>query len=343
MSTHEVNIISIEAIDPHPEAERLELVRIGQWTCIAKKGEFRSGDRAIHVEPDYCVPVDHPLFSFLKDEKKLYDHRARIRVRKLRGIYSEGLLVPVPEEFAHLPVGTNLAEELRIVRYVPRPTVNDVDRPRFNGFHELPPALFSPVYDLENVQKYHALFTVGEPVVITEKLHGTGFRAVFTRNRDGQDEIFIGSRRNWMRSGGTDVYWKAANHYPGIFDLCRQHRDTIFYGEVFGWVQDLHYGAMPGEVYLALFAAFRLGQWFSIFDNHRITIPRDFGVPIVPIVEDGSFSLDHVRSVSMGQSLWPGANHIREGVVVTPIVERHDAPIGRIALKCINNAYLERG
>lgn len=39
------------------------------------------------------------------------------------------------------------------------------------------------------------------------------------------------------------VYWLAVKQNPWIEDLCRSHPDYIFYGEIFGWVQKLRYGA----------------------------------------------------------------------------------------------------
>ena len=342
MSQHEVNIVEIRNVEQHPDADRLDIVHIDGWNCIVRKGEFALGDRAIYVEPDYLVPVDNPAFAFLANEK-LYDGKARIKVRKLRGFYSQGLLIPVPGHLAHFPVGSNVLDHLGIERYVPRPSrLDDPNRPIYRGFHCTPPKIVSPVYDLESLQRYFQVFEPGEPVIVTEKMHGTGFRAVYTKNRDGQDEMFVGSRRNWMKQEGEDVYWRAANCYPGIFDLCREHRDTIFFGEVFGWVQDLRYGANPGEIFLALFSAFN-GQWLSIYDDHRATIPGKYGVKIVPILADIPFDLEKVRELAEGDSTWWGADCIREGVVITPVVERTHPKIGRVALKAVSNAYLGRG
>jgi hypothetical protein len=36
------------------------------------------------------------------------------------------------------------------------------------------------------------------------------------------------------------------------------------------------------------------------------------------------------------------AKHIREGVVVTPVVEREDMRLGRVALKSVSEKYLLR-
>src|SRR5437868_1923176 len=88
MSRHEVPIVRIAAVEPHPQADRLEIVRLWGYTCVVGKGQFRAGDLACYVPPDSVVPSGPP-FEFLGD------HRL-IRVRRYRGVVSQGLLIPAP-------------------------------------------------------------------------------------------------------------------------------------------------------------------------------------------------------------------------------------------------------
>ena len=60
-------------------------MRIWGYTACVAKGLFRPGDLAAYLPPDSLVP-DTPEFAFLGE------HR-RIKVRRLRGIYSQGLLI----------------------------------------------------------------------------------------------------------------------------------------------------------------------------------------------------------------------------------------------------------
>lgn len=62
----------------------------------------------------------------------------------------------------------------------------------------------------------------------------------------------------------------------------------------------------------------------------------DFEMQSIP------FDFDTICTLAEGPSLVPGANHIREGVVVTPWNERYDEQIGRVKLKWVSAAYLER-
>jgi hypothetical protein len=65
-------------------------------------------------------------------------------------------------------------------------------------------------------------------------------------------------------------------------------------------------------------------------------------LPWVPAVYVGAYDEALVEMASDGASLMPGADHLREGIVVRPLIERTDPEIGRVQLKIVSNAYLER-
>ena len=95
MSTHSVTVIEIKEVRPHDNAERLEIVPIGGWQAVVKKGQFKLGDRAIYIQPDYTVPTARPEFAFLAKEGR---SRHRLKAIRLRGVLSYGLLISVPED-----------------------------------------------------------------------------------------------------------------------------------------------------------------------------------------------------------------------------------------------------
>ena len=118
MSTHKVEIIEIGEVLTHSNADRLEKIHILGWQCCVGKGDFKTGDKAIYIEPDYLCDLSHPSFAFLKKEGET-KQKERIKVRKFKGQISQGLIIPVPSDLAELPVGTNVIEQLGIERYEP--------------------------------------------------------------------------------------------------------------------------------------------------------------------------------------------------------------------------------
>lgn len=112
-------IVTVDAITPIKKADFIELATIGGWQCIVKKGEFKVGDPALYCEIDSLLPITHPVFAFLAERKEglktFHDVvYSRIRTMKMKGEVSQGLLVPVPDEYRSSPVGTNLTNLLGV-------------------------------------------------------------------------------------------------------------------------------------------------------------------------------------------------------------------------------------
>ena len=115
-------IVTIDDIQVHPHADKLELAIIGGWQVCCKIGEFKKGDLALYCEIDSLVPTARSEFTFLEartaDMKSVDDvSYARIKTIKIRKELSQGLLVPVPAEFRKKPTGTVLTKELGILKY----------------------------------------------------------------------------------------------------------------------------------------------------------------------------------------------------------------------------------
>lgn len=339
MSDHAIEVVRVDQIEPHPHADRLEIIRVWGWQCIVRRGDFTRGQLAVYIPPDFTVPVTHPSFGFLG--KKEGQERHRVKVIKLRGVVSQGLLVPIPEGGFELRVGDDVSEWLDIRRYEPPIKTGSLigSQPRVETSGG-PSGLYCPKFDIESFQRYPTLFKIGEPVIITEKIHGANARYVYARDTDGQYRMFCGSRTNWWKESADNLWWRALNAHLSIKEWCKQFPDYTIYGEVFGQVQSLRYGSKPGEVFFAAFAVLDpAGRWMDIAD---LASPCLYGLPWVPILYRGPFYSHLLPEYSEGLSTWPGANHIREGCVVQPQWERTDLRIGRLILKYVSNTYLER-
>lgn len=326
MSTHHVPLIEIDKIIPHANADTLEIVLIDGWTVVAKKGEFRVGSKAIFVQPDYMVPLDREEFSSLRSFSANSTY-LRIRPRKIRGVISHGLLVHPSTDIAALPVGTNLMTMLGIVRYEPVEKNNIeplscAEWPKIKEFGK---------FGLEDLLTYMHLIKSGEMVVLTEKIHGTFGKYVW---HDGK--LYVGSRNNWLRQEKPSWWSSVAKYEPNIEKWCREHPNTILCGEIYGPVQNYTYGQK--KVRFAGFAAF-CERWMNsevLFESLY-----KFKVPHVPVLKVMPFTLQTIMELAELSSHVPGAgeNHPREGIVVTPRIERWSPTIGRIALKYISNRY----
>lgn len=327
MSTHSVNVISIEAVLPHANAERLEIVPVGGWQAVVKKGQFRPGDRAVYIQPDYTVPTARPEFSFLAKDGK---DRHRLRAVRLRGALSFGLLIPVPEDVADADVGACVMERLGVARYEPpvkafRGGGDDQQLPEADW-----PSVYAPKFDIESIQNFLDAIQEGEPVVATEKLHGANARYLW---HDGR--LFIGSRTRWLKPDAVNDWSRAVT--PEMRAWLEANPDTTLFGEVYGPVQSLKYGLT--EARFAAFAALKNDIWLNV---PELFMSLDAaGVARVPVVYSGPFDFDQIKVLAETDSRVGGAGHMMEGVVIVPAVERHDPDFGRVALKHISARYWE--
>lgn len=331
MSTHSVNIIEVGEVRAHGNADKLEIVPVNGWQAVVRKGEFKSGDSAIYIEPDYTVPTDRPMFAFLAKEGKA---RHRLKAVRLRGVLSYGLLIPCPEELSLCPVGWDVMEWLGVERYVPPMKAAAV-----LAGDALPeaewPQLYSPKFDVESYQKWPNVIEPGEQVWVTEKIDGANARYVFHNGR-----LYLGSRSQWLKDEGTHIWKRAIDATPAIRAWCEAHPDVILFGEVYGWVQSLRYGAAQGEVRFAAFAALNRDRWIDLPDLYASLTTH--GVPVAPMLWRGPFNLEAVQKVAELDSGAATENgHMREGVVIVPEVERRHPEIGRVALKLISNRFWE--
>ena len=114
----------ITQLIPHPNADRLDLVKILGFQCVTQKGLYKEGDEVIFVQPDTILPDSEWAVEYKKYSPK------RIKAIKLRGEFSEGVIIPlslVNEFFKEIPIiGQDCSHELGIIKYDP-PVPQDLD------------------------------------------------------------------------------------------------------------------------------------------------------------------------------------------------------------------------
>lgn len=332
MSTHAVRIIEIEDLRPHDNAEKLEIVPIGGWQAVVGKGQFKKGDRAVYIEPDYVVPTTRPEFAFLAKYGK---EKHRLKAIRLRGVLSFGLLIPVPEDLKDKAVGDDAMEALGIERYIPKrprqfgPSLGDAQSLPMEDW----PRGFTPKFDLENIQNYMHVFKPGDIVFITEKIDGANARFIYS---DGK--FHVGSRSRWLKPESENIWTKVVQKYPGITTFCKRNTGVTLYGEVYGPVQSLKYGL--DEVEFRAFAALRAdGTWIDYGDLTRLCFSN--GIPWAPVLYVGPFDFKVVKSLAEEDSVIGPPGHMKEGVVITASPERMHERHGRMSLKYISNRFWE--
>src|SRR5687767_5841424 len=175
---------TITAINPHPNADRLELATVYGFQVIVGKNLFKPGDKAIYVPIDSILPDALEIVLFPPDSKiKLHHHR--VRQIKIRGLASQGMLI-YPKELVdyydfgslgkYLKEETDLRDILGIKKYEPPEPKN------YTGTQERPQSrkklnpLFHKYNGVNNIKWLPNFFQENEEIWVQEKLHGTNCR-----------------------------------------------------------------------------------------------------------------------------------------------------------------------
>jgi RNA ligase (TIGR02306 family) len=345
MSTFTCPVVEIGKIGKHPNADTLSITHVGAFPVVFRTGEYETGDRAVFVPEESLVPVQ-PAWEFLWKHrtnagKEIRDKDRVIKALKLRGIFSCGLLMPLPTykiqlengsmvtlEEEDFVLGDDMSSTLGITKYEPPEKVST------GGDNDPLPGWLTVYTEIENIRKYPDVLVPGEEVVITEKIHGTNAR--FAAH---DKQIVIGSHHNCKKQNDSNVWGKWFNR-ERIDMVCATYLDLVFFGEIYGPVQKgYHYGLK--EPQFILFDIFELqNRQYMHWDVVKI-LAEDIGFKHATELYRGPWeSIEHAEQFADGQSTLPLAEHNREGCVIKPLVERWDETVGRVALKLIGQEYL---
>ena len=103
MLTDKRELASIEIVgglEPIEGADRIELATVRGWNVVVAKGDFQVGDQVLYCEVDAALPLSDPRFAFLAPRGAKTYGGQRVHVLKtirLRGQYSQGLILPLAE------------------------------------------------------------------------------------------------------------------------------------------------------------------------------------------------------------------------------------------------------
>lgn len=348
MSTLRVTA-EVLTVHEHPNADALELAQVGLYRAVVAKGAYRTGEAALYIPEQSVLPTG------LVEELGLTGRLAgsgsdRVKAVRLRGELSQGIVCR-PEALADVDLalaaaeGTDFAERLGIVKWVPPIP------PTMSGDVEAAPDLL-PWVDIENIQRYPDIFEPGEPVILTEKLHGSACLLTYVAD---EERVYVsskgfGSKSLALTEDPRNLYWRAVRGH-GVPEAAARLAERLgarrigVFAEVYGaGVQDLTYGA-DGRRDTLGYAVFDVSaeidgevRWLDAAEL------LDGELPLVPRLFEGPYDSERVLEIATGRETVSGRGlHLREGVVIRPAVERYSpATGGRAIAKAVSGAYLTR-
>jgi RNA ligase (TIGR02306 family) len=261
-------VARITEIKEIPGADNIEQAVVGGWSCITKKGEYKPDDLVVIATTDAVIPQEISdaigVTNYLRSGQ-------RVRTIKLKGVYSECLIIPSYiislkqmkiYDLKGLKAGADLMDVLKIYKY--EPPVKQItlaggrkikykDNPNFQVYYKFP-----------NIKNVPGIFTEEDTVEITRKLHGTNARYGIVRktkislwdrvkklfgNKWVEYEFVYGSHNVEKGSDSqgfydTDVWREISDRYnikEKLWNFVKWYENTsligsgvILYGEIYG-------------------------------------------------------------------------------------------------------------
>lgn len=345
------SVQTVNAVEPIPNADAIEKIRVLGWWVVVKKGEHRVGDKLVYCEIDSLLP-ERPEFEFLRagsfkpaqeDSTGAVTLPAgfRIKTAKLRGQVSQGICFPLTILPADAPTdeGADVTERLGILKWEPPAPAGMGGKMKIKG----PFPGFLPRTDETRVQVLESVLerNRGKTFYVTEKLDGTSFTA-FLR----QGEFGICSRNLWMDETDESNVLARVSKALRLEERLRAVRERLGFdlaiqAEVIGpGIQKNKYALAAAT--LRTFNLLNLDTGRLLDHDQSLGLLGELQVESVPQL--GTLVLDHgvddLVAFAEGTSvLNPKVQ--REGVVLRPFVEEYDEDVGgRLSFKVINPKFL---
>lgn len=162
----------ITEIKPIEGADNIELAIVGGWNAITKKGEFNVNSLVAIATTDAVIPQELSdkmgVTSYLRKGQ-------RVRTVKLRGVYSECLIIPIVYiKVSSIREGKDLMGELNITKF--EPPVKQIQLASGRKIKYRDNQNFHIYYKFPNLKNVSEMFTEDDFVQITRKIHGTNAR-----------------------------------------------------------------------------------------------------------------------------------------------------------------------
>lgn len=261
----------ITEILPIEGADKIELAKVLGWQVVVKKGEFKVGDLVCYIQIDTVCP-ETEQFGFLRDRK------FRIKTIKLRGVLSQGLIIPNPGNYKE---GEDITEKIGVKKYEkPDNNPERYEKPRvpktwykkliyqfkYNYLYTWVPS-FRPkqrsnfptnlvsITDEERIQNIPQVLEQykGKKFVSSYKLDGSSITIIHQKDFFGS-KYRICSRRFELHDTKNDWYkvFQSTNFKDHIQKLVRfcETNNIIVQGECIGKFNGNHHGLKQDEIRL---------------------------------------------------------------------------------------------
>ena len=368
------SIVEIESCEPIPDTDRLSVATMkGKgWRVVTGRDEFKPGNLACYFEIDSFIRADDPRYEFLRDRclrkfvskgGNVLREGIRIKTCKLRGVVSQGLLMPLskfPEVTDNIlwnaekrcdewidgssPVGQDVTDILHVEHYDEvkerlQPAMgNPIAAEAMGNF----PSAYVPKTDEPRLQGLTEYFETmkGRLFEVTEKRDGSSISFGYCPMIDRENPFMVCSRNLRLKpvkaDGTVPMMWQLVNKM-GLEEKCRRCPNLMFQAEFCGMGVNGNRDRL-NEYTIEVFRVYNVETQLFIEAETRRRLCAEMGVPHVPVIDPALdvfnrfHTMDEILAYADGKT---ARGNPREGLVFKEIGTMHP-----ISYKVVSNMYL---
>jgi RNA ligase (TIGR02306 family) len=339
----ERKLASIQVVDSIEDIEgsdKIVKIKVMGWSVVTRKGEFKPKDRCVFFEIGSVLPDNVAWSEFLKTKKY------RIKTCKIRGVLSQGLVLPIDilgENADSYEIGDDVTKILRVVKYEQLNQNLEEQRIKVGNFPTF-------IHKTNEIRIQSALGML-------EELKGFDF--YYSTKYDGASGTFfnlndkhyvcsrnvivgVSPRDSVMEPIPNNCYTRVSKRYnleclPNNFavqgEVCgpKLQGNKLKLKEHDLFVFDVY--DMTKNCYLDYSEFLDFCETWSL---QTVEIER------IVFQKYNRFDVTLENFLTIAAGCYPNTDVVREGIVVRPLVERKSSTLGngRFSFKVINNDYL---
>lgn len=360
-------VVTITELSVIENADALELISVRGWNVVVQKGLYKIGDKAVYFSIDALLP-EVPEFEWLRERCYVKNSEEgagfRIKTIRLRGVYSQGILMPL-SELAHYfkrppKDGDDVTDILNVKKYEKKIPENLRGTSR-GGFPS-----FIPKTDEHRIQNFFGRFEkeyIDHDWEVSLKMDGSSMTAFFNGRKYVEDtwferakrkvKLFFGakidagpfgvcSRNINLTETSDNAFWNAARKINLEEKLKKFYLETgrsiAIQGELCGPSIQGNFEVLK-ENDLFIFNIWDIDRQTYFTSDERAVFLYDNKLNSVKVYETRNFSEFTVEDfLALAESGYDGGKSInakyREGLVMKSTRDP------KVSFKAISNKYL---
>ncbi len=329
------SIEKIIKIEPIIDADRIELATVQGWDIVVSKGTYKLDDKCIYIPIDTQIDLTKPWFENLSKNSV---NILRINTLKIRGVWSQGLIIPLSDDILDLlrsqkisiDYSDDIGHLIGVTKYQ-----KDLKNTCNHCYEKFPTDIISKT-DEDNLKSKPGILKEfeGKRFYISKKLDGSSM-TIILQNKN----ITVCSRNYVLDSESEMSRFVIISGIDKILEKIT-YNNLAIQGEFCGpKINSNRLGLKENHFYIFNIKNIDTGEFYGL--DELIKFKNETGLEFVPVMD--IFDWDKTWDINKFQNYANNvkySNCVGEGIVVRPTIPFWSKILNKnLSCKIINQNY----